>query len=129
MQHFCRTAAVSLLNPIVPQPPQPWPPLRCPSLHALVTELVVKQVDLRHGVVDTERVGEGLQSWHDAHGQVDSRPVGVSLQLCCYALSTGSSACLAQTCTRDMPRLALVPSHVRSSCHYPAHSLLTIFVW
>ena len=26
IQHLCRTAVVSLLNPIVPQPPQPWPP-------------------------------------------------------------------------------------------------------
>ena len=39
-----------------------------------------------------------------------------------------SSACLAQTCTRNMPRLSLVPSHVRSSCHHAAHPLLNIFV-
>jgi len=62
--------------------------LRCFSLHALVADLVVVQEDqvvvqgdYFYGLVDTNRVGEGLQSWHEA-GQVDSRLVGVSLQLC-----------------------------------------------
>ena len=86
---------------------QPWPPLQCPSLEAFFAAVVVvEQVDICNGLVDTKALGEGLQSWHDAHGQVDSRLTGVSLQLCCYALSTGSSACLAQTCTRDRPRLS-----------------------
>ena len=53
---------------------------RCPSLEALVTEVVVAQVDACDGPVDTKGVGEGLQSWHDAHCQVDSRVAGVSLQ-------------------------------------------------
>ena len=48
------------------------PALRCPSLKALVAELVVAQVDLCHALVDLKGLGEGLQSWHDAHGQVHS---------------------------------------------------------
>ena len=75
--HSCHTAVVSLLNPIVPQPPQPWPPLWCSSLKALVTQIVVAQVDFSHALVDMQGIGEGLQSWHDAHGQVDSSLVGV----------------------------------------------------
>ena len=38
-------------------------PLRWPSLHALVAYLVVCQVDSFYGLVDKERVREGLQCW------------------------------------------------------------------
>ena len=69
--------------------------LRCFSLHALVAYLVVAQVDFFYGVVDTNRVGEGLQSWHEAKAKwtVDSWAFHCS---CAElpALSTGSSACL-----------------------------------
>ena len=104
---------------------QPWPPLRCPSLEALVAEVVAAQVDFCNGPVDTKGVGEGLQNWHEAHGQVDSRLVGVPLQLCCYALSTGSSACLAQTSQGTCQDCGYEPdmTPVRSSCHHPAHSI------
>ena len=78
---------------------------RRPSLKALVAEVVAAQVDLCHALVDAQCVGEGLQSWHDAHGQVNSRLVGLLLQLLRYALSIGSLACPAQTWTRDRPRL------------------------
>ena len=70
----------------------PWPPLRCPSLEAQVTALVVSQVDFCHALVGLKGHGEGLQS---------STLVGISLQLLHYALSSGSSACPAQTCIRD----------------------------
>ena len=54
---------------------------RRPSLKALVAEVVAAQVDGINGPIDTKGFSEGLQSWHEAHGQVDSRLVGVSLQL------------------------------------------------
>ena len=116
MAHHSGCAGNPAPSPMVPQPPpQPCPPLRCPSLEALVTELVAAQVDFCHGAVDLQSISEGLQNWNEAHGQVGSRLVGVSLHLFCYALSTGSSTCPAQAYTRNMPRLSLVPSHVRSS--------------
>ena len=119
-------ALQSLLSPTVPPfHLPPLPPLRCPSLHALVAKLVAAQVDFCNGLVDPKGFSEGLQNWNEAHGQVGSRLVGVSLHLFCYALSTGSSACLAQAYTRNMPRLSLVPSHVRSS-FMSASSPLTI---
>ena len=65
---FHSTAAVALL--------------RCFSLHAVVADLVEAQADVFYGLVDAKRVGEGLQRWHEAKGQVDSRLVGVSIQLC-----------------------------------------------
>ena len=64
-------------------------PPRRPSLKPLVAEVVAEQADLCHALVDTKSVGEGLQS--EAHGQVDSRPVGVSVQHC-QLMSTGNSA-------------------------------------
>ena len=56
--------------------------MRCPSLEALVAEVVVAQVNGCDGPVDANGVGEGLQRWHGANGQ-DSRLVGVSLRLFC----------------------------------------------
>ena len=72
--------------------PTVWHSLRCPSLHALVAELVEAQVDFCHALVDAEGLSEGLQSWHDARGQVDS-------QLLRYALST---SILRKSQTYDM---------------------------
>ena len=49
-------------------------------------------------------------------GRVDSRLVGLSLQLCW-------TTCIVNWQFR-MSRLSLVPTHVRSSRHHPAHSIL-----
>ena len=79
--------------PLVPESPR-RSPLRCFSLHALVADLVLAQVDCFYGLVDAERVSEGLQSWHEAKAKwtADSWAFHCS---CAElpALSTGSSAC------------------------------------
>ena len=70
--------------------------LRCFSLHALVADLVLAQVDFFYGLVDAERVGEGLQSWHEAKAKWTAN--SWAFHCSCAelpALSTGSSACLA----------------------------------
>ena len=55
--------------------PQPWPPQRCPSLKAFVSDLVLLQVDSCHDLVDTKGVGEGLQSWHEAKANLKNQVV------------------------------------------------------
>jgi len=85
--------------------------LQCPSLEALVAEVVAAQVDVCNALIDTKDIGEGLAELARGNGQVDSRLVGISLQLLRYALSIGSSACPAQACTRDMPRLSTCAQH------------------
>ena len=67
MHDLCRTAVVAPLSPIVPQPPQPWHSLRCPSLEALVAELVLSQVDFCHALVDMQGIGEGLHRVGTTH--------------------------------------------------------------
>ena len=48
--------------------PQPWPPLRCPSLHALVADGVAAHVDFCNGLVDPKGGSKGLVPsqviWH-----------------------------------------------------------------
>lgn len=64
----CARQGTSALSPVshCSTAPQPWPPPRCPSLKALVAEVVVAQVDFCHGLVDLQGVGQGLKSWHEA---------------------------------------------------------------
>ena len=68
--------------------------LWCFSLHTFISNLVPEQANFIYGVVDTNRVGEGLQSWHEAKAKwtADSWAFHCS---CAElpALSTGSSAC------------------------------------
>ena len=100
--------------------------LQCPSLEALVAEVVAAQVDVCNALVGSKGFGEGLHSWRDAHCQVDSRPVGVSRQLCCYALSIGILACPAQTWTRDRPKLSTWAQHDSCQILMSASSPFTI---
>ena len=67
--------------------------LRCFSLHALVADLVVAQVESFYALVDKKRVGEGLQSWHEAKAKwtADSWAFHCSCAEL-LALSTGRSA-------------------------------------
>ena len=69
-------------------------PRLCPRLHTFRPDLVGSQVDLFYGLVDEKRVGEGLQSWHEAKAKwtADSWALRCTAEL--PALSTGSSACL-----------------------------------
>ena len=41
-------------------------PLLCPRLHTFISDRVAAQVDFIYGLVDQQRVGEGLQRWHEA---------------------------------------------------------------
>ena len=70
-------------------------PRLCPRLHTFISDLVVAQFDFFYGLVDANRVGEGLQSWHEAKAKwtADSWAFHCS---CAElpALSTGRSACL-----------------------------------
>ena len=81
-----------LLSPTVPRP------LPLPSLKAFVTDLGQWQVDFCHGLIDTKGVGEGLQSGTRPSGQQTHGR---------FTAAVLHRACLAQTCTRDMPRLSI----------------------
>ena len=75
--------------------PQPWPPQRCPSLKAFVSDLVLLQVDSCHDLVDTKGVGEGLPELARGKGQLEKPSCGELWAHCsCAELpawSTGSS--------------------------------------
>ena len=115
IQHLCRTAVVSPLSPTVPQPPQPYPPLQCPSLQAFVAELVATQVDVCHGVVDPKSIGEGLQSWHEAHGQVDSSCCVLHCQLAVPHVWHNHTQGTCQDChscpVMSDPHVTMQPTH------------------
>ena len=86
-------------------------PPRRSRLHTFITDIVQHQVDFIYGLVDAKRVGEGLQSWHEAK-----------------AKWTADSWAFHCSCA-ELPTLStgrLVPTHVRSSRHHPTHSMLYI---
>ena len=103
-----------------------WPAqLRCPSLKAFVTKVVEAQVDFCNGPVDTKGFGEGLQNWHEAHGQVDSRlwafHRSCAVMHCQLAVPHVWHKHAQGTCQDCGYEPDMTP--VRSSCHHPAHSI------
>ena len=85
-------------------------PRLCPRLHTFISNPEVgAQVHVFYGLVHAERVG-GPAELARSKGQVDSRLVGVSLQLCW-------TTCIVNWQFR-MSRLSLMPTHVRSSHHH-----------
>ena len=98
--------------------------LRCFSLHAVVANLVVAQVDTFYGFVDAEPVSEGLQSWHEAKAKwtADSWAFHCS---CAElpALSTGSSAC--QDC-HSCPLMSDPHVTIQPTLFYTFHHICTV---
>ena len=63
-------------------------------LHTFIADLVKAQADCFYGLVDAKRVGEGLQSWHEAKAKWTADPSAFHCSCAeLPALSTGSSAC------------------------------------
>ena len=89
--------------------------LRCFSLHTFISELVASQVDFFYGLVDPKRIGEGLQSWHEAafHCSCAELP----------ALSTGNSAC--QDC-HSCPLMSDPHVTIQPTLFYTFHHICTV---
>ena len=92
--------------------------LRWFGLQALVAKPVATQADCFYGLVDAKRVGEGLQSWHEAKASGQQTRGRLSAAVLNY---------LHCQLVR-MSRVSLVPTHVRSSRHHPAHSILHVCI-
>ena len=98
--------------------------LRCFSLHTFISDLVVAQADFFYGLVDANRVGEGLQSWHEAKAKWTAN--SWAFHCSCAelpALSTGSSAC--QGC-HSCPLMSDPHVTIQPTLFYTFHHICTV---